>query len=221
MGIASAALGVGSAIMGNKSARDQAKAAKNASAQQAAAAAEASQYQKDMYGKAVDQLTPYADAGRTSLAQLMGQMAPDGYFNQTYSGQDIYNDPSYQFRLQQGQDAIESSAAARGGLLSGATMKALQGYGQDMASQEYQNAFNRYTTDQNNRFSRLSNLVGMGQESAGSIGNAGMETARIVGGYTTGAGDAQAAGTIGAANAKAEGRKAIMGGLGSIAGMFI
>jgi hypothetical protein len=53
------------------------------------------------------------------------------------------DDPSYQFRLKEGQRALENSAAARGTLLSGATAKALQNYGQEAASQEYGNAFGR------------------------------------------------------------------------------
>ncbi|MCP4988367.1 MAG: hypothetical protein GY928_20645 [Colwellia sp.] len=53
------------------------------------------------------------------------------------------SDPGFQFRLQQGTDAIEGSAAARGGLFSGQTGKDLTSFGQNLASQEFQNAFNR------------------------------------------------------------------------------
>ena len=199
----------------------QAKAARSAANTQEAATREASAYQKEMYDQTRKDLMPYADAGKTSLDQLMGQMGPDGYFNQTYSGQDIYNDPSYQFRLQQGQDAIQSSAAARGGLLSGATLKALQGYGQDMASQEYQNAYNRFNADQTNRYNRLSNIVGLGQNAAAQQGNAGMQTAQAVANNTMSGANAQAAGQIASANAKAQGQQALLGGLGNLAGMFI
>lgn len=221
MGIAAAALGVGGALLANNSAKKQAKAAQNAANTQAAAADRASQVQWDMYDQTREDLTPYSDAGKNSLAQLMGQMGPDGYFNQTYTGQDIYNDPSYQFRLQQGQDAIQSSAAARGGLLSGATLKALQGYGQDMASQEYQNAYNRFNADQTNRYNRLSNLVGLGQNAAAKQGNAGMQTAQAVANNTMSGANSQAAGMVESANAKAKGQQALLGGLGNLAGMFI
>ena len=221
MGIATAALGVGGALLGMNSAKKQAKAAQNAANTQAAAADRASQVQWDMYDQTRADLMPYADAGKTSLDQLMGQMGPDGYFNQTYSGQDIYSDPSYQFRLQQGQDAIQSSAAARGGLLSGATLKALQGYGQDMASQEYQNAYNRFNADQTNRYNRLSNLVGIGQNAAAQVGNAGAQTAQAVANNTMSGANAQAAGVIGSANAKAQGQQAMIGGLSNLVGMFI
>lgn len=57
--------------------------------------------------------------------------------------QDVANDPSYQFRLAEGNKAIEGSAAAKGLLRTGGTLKDLAGYGQDLASQEYSNMFGR------------------------------------------------------------------------------
>lgn len=203
MGIVGGALALGGAILGSKSAKDQAKAATNAANTQAASAAEASRVQKEMYDQTRKDLMPYADAGRNSLAQLMGKMAPDGYFNQTYTGQDIYKDPSYNFRFQQGQDAIQSGAAARGGLLSGSTLKALQGYGQDMASQEFGNAYNRFNADQTNQFNRFSSLVGMGQNAAAQQGNTGMQTAQAIANNTMSGANAQAAGIMAAGNRSA------------------
>lgn len=221
MGIVSAALGVGGALLGMNSAKKQAKAAQSAANTQAAAADRASQVQWDMYDQTRKDLTPYSDAGKTSLDQLMGQMGPDGYFSQTYTGQDIYSDPSYQFRLQQGQDAIQSSAAARGGLLSGATLKALQGYGQDMASQEYQNAYNRFNADQTNKYNRLSNLVGIGQNAAVQQGNAGAQAAQAIANNTMSGANARAAGIIDSANINAERRSNLISGLGSAFGFTI
>ena len=104
-------------------ANNQAKAANNAADLQYKASKEASQTQKDMYDQTRQDLSPYSQAGADALKQLMGGMGQDGQFMQSYTGQDIYNDPSYQFRLQQGQNAIQSGAAAQGGLLSGATQK--------------------------------------------------------------------------------------------------
>lgn len=211
---------VGKAIGSITGANKQAKAAQQAANTQAAASREATQIQKDMYDQTRADLMPYADAGKTSLAQLMGQMGPDGYFNQTYTGQDIYSDPSYQFRLQQGQDAIQSSAAARGGLLSGATLKALQGYGQDMASQEYSNAYNRFNADQTNQYNRLSNLVGLGQNAAAQQGNAGMQTAQAVANNTMAGANAQAAGQIAAGNRTANNFGALLGVGNMVSGFF-
>lgn len=188
-------------------------ASKKAAKSQAKSADAASQIQLDMYNQTRQDLDPYKQAGATSLSQLMGQMTPDGYFNQTYTGQDIYSDPSYQFRLQQGQDAIQSSAAAKGGLLTGATLKALQNYGQESASQEYSNAYNRFNADQTNRYNRLSNLVGIGQNAAAQVGNAGAQTAQAVANNTMAGANALAAGQIGSANAWTNGAQQ----LGSLA----
>lgn len=210
---------VGNAIGSITGANKQAKAAQQAANTQAAAADRASQVQWDMYDQTRADLMPYADAGRTALSQLMGEMGPDGYFNQTYTGQDIYSDPSYQFRLQQGQDAIQSSAAAKGGLLSGATLKALQGYGQDMASQEYQNAYNRFNADQTNQYNRLSNLVGVGQNAAAQQGNYGAQTAQAVANNTMAGANAQAAGQIAAGNRTANNFGALLG-VGNTAAKF-
>lgn len=212
---------VGKAIGSITGANSQAKAAQSAANTQAKASREATQIQKDMYDQTRKDLMPYADAGKTALAQLMGQMTPNGYFNQTYTGQDIYQDPSYQFRLQQGQDAIQSGAAAQGGLLSGATLKALQSYGQDYASQEYQNAYNRFNTDQTNQYNRLSNLVGMGQNAAAMQGNQGMQTAQAVANNTMAGANATAAGQIAAGNKTANNFQTLLGAAGTIGGLFI
>lgn len=59
----------------------------------------------------------------------------------TYS--DAMNEPGYKFRLDTGTDALERSAAARGVLRTGGTLKDIVGYGQNFASQEYNNVFNR------------------------------------------------------------------------------
>ena len=195
-----AAAMVGAAAVGAAGSAYAGKQAGKAANTQAASADRASQIQRDMYDQTRKDLDPYKQAGDTSLSQLMGQMTPDGYFNQTYTGQDIYSDPSYQFRLQQGQDAIQSSAAAKGGLLTGATLKALQNYGQESASQEYSNAYNRFNADQTNRYNRLSNLVGIGQNAAAQVGNAGAQTAQAVANNTMAGANSIAAGQVASAN---------------------
>ena len=195
-----AAAVVGAAAVGAAGSAYASKQSGKAAKTQAASADRASQIQWDMYDQTRKDLDPYKQAGDTSLSQLMGQMTPDGYFNQTYTGQDIYSDPSYQFRLQQGQNAIQSSAAAQGGLLSGATLKALQNYGQESASQEYSNAYNRFNADQTNRYNRLSNLVGIGQNAAAQVGNAGAQTAQAVANNTMAGANSIAAGRVASAN---------------------
>ena len=195
--VAAAVVGAATVAGSMYSSRQAGKAAKT----QAASADQASRIQQENFEQTRKDLMPYKQAGDTSLSQLMGQMGSNGYFNQTYTGQDIYSDPSYQFRLQQGQDAIQSSAAAQGGLLSGATLKALQNYGQESASQEYSNAYNRFNADQTNRYNRLSNLVGIGQNAAAQVGNAGAQTAQAIANNTMAGANSIAAGQVGSANA--------------------
>lgn len=188
-------------------------ASKKAAKSQAKSADAASQIQQENFEQTRQDLMPYKQAGDTSLNQLMGQMGADGYFNQTYKG-DEFNfqaDPSYAFRQQQGQDAIQSSAAAQGGLLSGATLKALTQYNSNLASQEYSNAFNRwqstdnnnyerFNADQINRYNRLSNLVGIGQNAAAQVGNAGAQTSQAVANNTMAGANSIAAGQVASAN---------------------
>lgn len=208
---------VGDVIGDITGANKQAKAAQNAAKTQADAAEKASQIQKDMFDQVRSDLNPYRTAGSNALAQLMSGMGQDGQFMKTYSGQDIYDDPSYQFRVNQGNNAIQGSAAAQGGLLSGATLKALQNYGQESASQEYQNAYNRFNADQTNQYNRLSNLVGIGQNAAAQTGNAGTQTAQAIANNTMQGANSQAAGTIAAGNSVANGFGSLLGLAGTAA----
>lgn len=133
------------------------------------------------------------------------------------------NDPGYQFRLQQGQQALQNSAAARGGLLTGGTAKALTDYNQNAASGEYGNVYNRalqnyntnyntFTNDQTNVFNRLmalqsggqtsaNNLSASGITAAGNAANIGLTSAGQIGQQINNAGAANASGYINSANA--------------------
>lgn len=189
-----AAAAVGGALISSNASSSAAK-------KQAKSADAATQVQKDMYDQTRNDLSGYRDAGNTALNQLMGGMGEGGRFIETYSGQDIYNDPSYKFRLNEGLNSVQSGAAAQGGLLSGATQKALANYGQEFASQEYGNAYNRFNADQTNQYNRLANLVGVGQNAAAQTGNAGLQTGQAIANNTMGAGNALAAGSVAGANA--------------------
>lgn len=114
---------------------------------------------------------------------------------------DFQVDPGYQFRMSEGQKALERSAAAKGMSLSGAQLKALTGYNQNFASNEYSNAYNRYNNDQTNLFNRLSAVAGTGQQANQFIGQLGANTANQVGQNQLAAGNAAAAGWIGGTNA--------------------
>lgn len=101
----------------------------------------------------------------------------------------FYQSPDYQFRQSEGQKAIERSAAARGGLYSGATGKALTQYAGNLASGEYGNYINR-----------LASLAGVGQSQSQNLAALGQNTAAGVGNAYQNAGNARASGYLGQAN---------------------
>lgn len=212
---------IGNAIGSLTGANQQAKAATDAANMQMQASKDASAMQKQMYDQTRQDLSPYTNAGTTALGQIMGQLVPDGYFNQTYSGQSLYNDPSYQFRVNQGLGAVQQGAAAQGGLLSGATLKALNDYGQQAASQEYNAGYNRFNADQTNRFNRLNSLVGIGQNAAAGVGNTGANVAQSMANNTMAGADALSAGRIAQGNAQANNMQNLMGVVGTAAKLFI
>jgi hypothetical protein len=122
-------------------------------------------------------------------------------------------DPGYQFRLKEGMRGLESSAAARGGLLSGGTLKGIQRYGQDMASQEFTNAFNRYQAERSGTLNPFQSMAGMGQSVANQVGNMGMNYANQAGETMQNAANARASGYIGQANA-------VTGAIGNISNQY-
>jgi hypothetical protein len=112
-----------------------------------------------------------------------------------------YLDPSMAFRMRLGTQATERLANIGGGAISGNTMRALTDYGQGLASTEYGNAFNRFQTERGNIYNTLANIAGMGQGAVNTGVNAGQNFAASQTGLITGSAAAQAAGTVGQANA--------------------
>ena len=204
-----AAVTVGSAYMGSQ-------ASKSAANTQAQAAGQASDAQRAMFERQVELQEPFRQAGlkgQNRLLELLGlgedKTAPGfGKYATAEFGMDKFQaDPGYAFRMSEGMKALERSAAARGGLLSGATLKGTQRFGQDLASQEYQNAFNRYQAERAGTLNPYQALAGTAQTSANTLTNAAGNLGTQLGSNIIGAGNAQAAGQIGQANA-------IVGGLG-------
>lgn len=110
-------------------------------------------------------------------------------------------DPGYQFRLSEGLKALDRQAAARGGLISGSALKAATRYGQDMGSQEFMNAFNRYQTERTGTLNPLQSLAGVGQSATNQLVASGQNFANQTGEAYMGAANARASGYIGGANA--------------------
>jgi hypothetical protein len=173
-----------------------ANASGKAAGSQVAAADRAAEGQERMFERQVELSEPWRKAGEQALNKLIPLT---DYKN--FSMSDFQADPGYSFRMSEGMKGLERSAAARGGLLSGATLKGIQRFGQDLGSQEYMNAFNRYQTERAARLQPLQSLAGVGQSTAQQIGEAGMHTAQTMGdAYQSGAA-ARASGYVGQANA--------------------
>jgi hypothetical protein len=191
-----------------------ANAAKGAASTQSAAADRAAELQNQQYQQTREDQAPWRAAGVNALGEMQRTAGnvPAAF---SFTNQQMYQDPGYAFRLSEGQKALDRQAAARGGLISGGALKAAQRYGQDMGSQEYQNAFNRaftgYGTDvarENQLYNRQAALAGIGQTSTNLVNQAGQNYATNAGNLITGGAAAQAAGQVGVANA-------ITGGLGT------
>ena len=157
----------------------------------------------DAEGNFVPDIEAYA-AQNPVAAPAPAAGAPPSEFGslaRPFGTEQFQADPGYAFRQAEGMKALERSAAARGGLLSGGTLKGIQRFGQDLASQEYGNAFNRYQIERAARLNPLQSLMGSGQSATNVMtGNVGQSSqnqqANILG-----AGQARASGYVGAANA--------------------
>jgi len=208
------AASVGSSLIGSKS-------SKKAAAAQAAAAEADRQLQRELYYDTVARQEPFRQAGLTTQAELLRQMGlggdatSQGYGNmlRNFTMADYEADPGYAFRLQEGLKAMDRTAAARGGMISGAAQKAAARYGQDMASQEFQNAYNRYNQNRNMNYSMLTGQQAVGQNATGQQQAAAGQYGTAAGNALQAAGAARASGYMGQANALA-------GGLGQIANAY-
>jgi len=245
----------GSALLGyaasSSASKAQSQSAGEATQAQRDIADQQTALQREQYLKQLELNEPFRQAGLTGQNMLLAQLQGGPYASAKFGGvagydpasvmknfgaSDFQADPGYAFRLSEGMKALDRTAASRGGLLSGATLKGAQRYGSDLASQEYQNAFNRYQSNRaqqaqeyGNAFNRfqterintlapLQSLAGVGQSASQQAQQASQN-------YATGAtnalgnyGNAAASNMIGAGNARASGyvggANAVSGGVG-------
>jgi len=176
-----------------QAAKAQSTAGLTAAQLQAKSSADALAFQKQQYADQQANAAPWLKAGTQAINTLSGLTQNGGFPD--WTGQFTaptsvteQNDPGFQFRLQQGQQALQRSAAARGGLLSGGTAKALTDYNQQSASNEYGNVYNRalgeyqqgynqFQQNQSNKFNRYAALSGVGQTTAGQLAQSGQQAA--------------------------------------------
>jgi hypothetical protein len=212
---------IGSSLFGAESSSDAASTAARASGEASAASIAEQRRQYDQ--NRADQ-APYLAAGTGAVNRLAAGVGYGGEFGSTRPFDFQYDpnaDPGTAFRMSEGIKALDRSAAARGGLLSGATLKGVQRYGHDLGSQEYNNAFNRYVTgfnantgERNSLFNRLSGVSGTGQTATNQIGAQGANMAGNIGTSLMGS----AANTGNAALAAAGIRNSAYGGAANVLG---
>ena len=178
-------------------------------------------FQKQIYEQQRTDLAPYREAGLAGQNKLLeylgigGNTAAPGYgkFATAEFTPEAFlanKDPGYGFRMSEGLKAVDRQAAARGGLISGAALKASQRFGQEMASQEYGNAFNRYQTVRGNTLSPYERLQGVGLNAANMTGNAGANYGSA-GSQAIGAAGSGATNAFGAASQGATGAYGALG----------
>jgi hypothetical protein len=181
-------------------------AAKDAANAQLSATKTATDQQNAALDKVIALNEPFRQGGIQGLNALttaygLTPGTDSGWAMKDFTPSDMTTDPSYQWRLQQGQQALERSAAAKGGLLSGGFGKDLTNYAQGAASQEYGNEYQRYMQNRTAKVNQLSTLAGYGQTATGSDANSTQSTANNVSNLTTQGGNATASGIVGGANA--------------------
>lgn len=212
-GWTAAAIAGGALIGGyasNQAAKKQLQGQREANAAQAEATQKSIEAQERMFGRQQDVIErqferqiglqePFRQVGVNALPELVAASRYTPFGMEQFQA-----DPGYGFRLKEGLRALENSAAARGGLLSGNAMRGITRYGQGLASEEYGNAFNRYQAERAARLNPLQSLAGMGQSNAATMAGQAGETGRALAGAAgqLGSGMASAYGNLGSALAQ-------------------
>jgi hypothetical protein len=170
-------------------------AGKAANAQQAAAEAGVAE-QHRQYDQTRADFAPWRAAGGAAITNGAAMLQP---------GYDYTTSPGYQFRMDEGLRGVQNSAAAKGLLQSGGTLKGILGYSQGLAAQDFNDQFNRQMA-----------VAAGGQQANTATASAGQASAQNIGSLLTQAGNAKASGYVGQANAWT----GALNNLGSIAGMY-
>jgi hypothetical protein len=178
-------------IASGQAAREQSKATDRATAAQ-----------ERMFNRQVELQEPFRQAGVNALPELIeaSRYTPFGM-------EQFQQDPGYGFRMREGLKALDRSAAARGGLLSGNQLRGVTQFGQELGSQEYGNAFNRYQAERAARLNPLQSLAGMGQSNAATMAQQAGQFGNVLGQAEATKGNIRASSYMGMANA-------LTGGLG-------
>jgi hypothetical protein len=222
--LAGGALSAGGSILGGSKAS---KAASSAAQAQVQAAQIAQQTVQGIYTNNQAVLSPFINAGTAATGQLGGLLGLPGYGvsgaapGNPITGQplgtggllqpfqptaaQLAQTPGYQFTLGQGEQAVQNSFAAQGLGSSGPAIKGGVNYAEGLASTTYQQQFNNYWSQLQNYYNMLSGQQSTGAGAAGALAGVGLQTGGQLSNLITGAGAAQAAGTVGSTNALVSG----------------
>jgi hypothetical protein len=193
------------------------KAAQNAASTANAGVQAQIDLQRRMYEEGVARQQPFYQAGVNALPEYLKGIGENGELVRGFTQADYQADPGYAFRLSEGQKALDRQAAARGGLISGRALKAATRFGQDMGSQEYSNAYNRFRDTQGLRRNALAGVTGFAPTAANAMTTSGQN-------YATSAGNAFATQGVNTGNALIAGqqaRQSMYGDIGSTLGKYL
>lgn len=165
---------------------------KPSTAGQAEAARQSTDLERQIYEESVARGKPFYELGTAGVGQLQDLLG-GGAFQERFGMEQFQEDPGYQFRLSEGEKALQRQLAAQGKTMSPEAVKALQSYGQEAASQEYGRAFDRYRAEEADMYNRLFNLANIGQGQAAQTQQAGQLMAGRVGETLTSLADAETA----------------------------
>lgn len=211
---ASAVVGAGASIA---SSATQANAADNAAAARERANKANISYQENIFNKQRADFQPFREAGVNELPKFSSGVNSGTYLPPKFNF-NFQKDPGYDFRFQQGMDALDTTAANNANIFSGKHVKDAETYGQNFASNEYNNAFQRYVTNynadadrSNTKFNQGAALVDIGRGANNSINQARQQLGTNVGNSIINSGNAEAQGQIAVGNAVAGGIQGVAG----------
>ena len=182
---------------GNRAARD----AKKAANRQEDLGRESLDFQKYQYEQGREDIAPWMEAGKGALAQLLAGLESGRFDPSNYQFQ---QDPGYQFRLAEGEKALSNAASARGGRFGGRSMKDMLRYNQDYASNEYNTGYNRNAMSLSDLYNKYAGISGTGQTTSMGGAQLGQQFGSNYGAGLENIGNVQAAGIMGARNARSQ-----------------
>lgn len=142
---------------------------------------------------------PFLQTGYKANDQLNALMTGGG-LTKLPQFADYKTDPSYAWQQKEAAKAVQGSAAARGGLYSGAAGRALSDRAQGIAASDFGNWWNRQEQGKTNSVNLLNAIRSGGQAAAGQVGAAGQSAANALSSNAIALGNAQGASSIAQGN---------------------